>query len=100
MIREPIPAFEQEQGDDYIAKLDKFIEQVAEAYRNESIPVANDGRINENISNRGHAESYFDIKKGAEETPEPEVAQFENIAAARKPEKRKPSEDEQLAMLS
>ena len=46
----PVPAImaEQESRETYIARIQKFIEERAEAYRAEGIPVADDGRIDPN----------------------------------------------------
>lgn len=91
-----MPAFEQEQGESDIAKLNKFIAKVAEEYRSEGIPVGYDGRIDEAANTRARADSYFDIPKEAGKS---EAERF-GIAAERKPEKMGPSEDEKLDMLS
>lgn len=90
----PVQAVEQEQGD--IAKLAKFIEQVATMYRNEGIPAGSDGRIDI----QAYANLYFDTKKDAEKTRDWENEWFGDISEAQKLEKRRQMEGEQLEMLS
>ena len=93
----PVQAAEQELGEDSIAKLERFIGQAAEAYRNEGIPVADDGRID----NRAYANLYFDeIQEDNDRTAEYEAEWLGAVSDEEKKKERRKKEGEQLEMLS
>jgi len=93
----PVQAAEQELGEDGIAKLERFIVQAAEAYRNEGIPVADDGRID----NRAYANLYFDeIQEDNDRTAEYEAEWLGAVSDEEKKKERRKKEGEQLEMLS
>ncbi|MDP3948924.1 MAG: hypothetical protein Q8Q17_03175 [bacterium] len=93
---QPVQLSEQEQRENDIVKLARFIERTAIMYRNEDIPVRSDGRIDM----QAYAKLHFDTRNDAEKTREWEKGWFGDIPDAQKLEKRRQMEGEQLEMLS
>lgn len=96
---QPAQSAEQETRESYVTKLQKFIQEKAEAYRTEGIPVADDGRID----NRAYANLHFserEILIDNERTADYEAEWFGDVSEDEKKKKRTQMEGEQLEMLS